>query len=821
MAALSAASNARMANSRGGTNSGPFIGGIPPGMQHGVSHDPHMSGSGTHAMPGPHSSSFLDTNMSAPNSAAPRPNLQIQQRYQGFLVGLANIMAKRNTPLPPQITGVPTPQYDHHTSAFKSIELSPEVGHFRLGGRDIDVFKLWGTIASSGGGRMCNWQNLASQFGLPEELPLPHGTTGNTSSVRALQACYDLMLGPFEELYKRNIAEQQKKAQLSSKQPMVQPPGTPNRPAANSISAALPSQMPRGPGMHPGPSSSTSNTPFPPGSTPLSASHNQSSENVLEDMQGFKRKHESEDADQKRVRQKTEPRDENSMLAGKTSDAAPTKRLQPVRRKIEYVPLAREVDTYGGRDLKVIESEMTPIVGRDPSLKEMNEWGSIETDALIMSIRSRISTELSYALTTLAILSTMKGQQPGSGFPINQCGDLFEDLLDLIEELAFEEVEDKFEINTSRIEIPTQRQLVNAIVDEESTLFGLQRRQGDADPGFGLRQRPGNTILMVLTIIRNLALVPDNNKFIVDQYRLVDLLLRLCIVSTKDNKLAPFAPALSLSDLITVRKDTLTILGCMAGTITFSNPSSPSLGTMKTATRILQLVASYLIDPAEAISPSSYMQLMGSPNHAPPALADLALDVFTRLGQSDTNRQVFSKTIPPATIMVLVTSLVRRLPVLDVDFQLIGRETWLSYMEKVVMSIYSVAFLAPPTLKTKIKTDRSLGMKGVYLRMIQKFLIHHSPEVRSWYILTARRAVETLKVLDDGEDSFDTSKAVAPTMAFGMGWGDANDADVEQGTGLLAGHRGLAWELLMQRDVLNDDVLFNELESLTRVECPS
>ncbi len=157
MAALSAASNARMANSRGGTNSGSFIGGIPPGMQHGVSHDPHMSGSGSHAMPGPqppNPSSFLDANMSAPNSAAPRPNLQIQQRYQGFLVGLANIMVKRNTPLPPQITGVPTPQYDPHTSAFKSIELSPEVGHFRLGGRDIDVFKLWGSIASSGGSRV-------------------------------------------------------------------------------------------------------------------------------------------------------------------------------------------------------------------------------------------------------------------------------------------------------------------------------------------------------------------------------------------------------------------------------------------------------------------------------------------------------------------------------------------------------------------------------------------------------------------------------------------------------------------------------------------
>ncbi len=38
-------------------------------------------------------------------------------------------------------------------------------------------------------------------------------------------------------------------------------------------------------------------------------------------------------------------------------------------------------------------------------------------------------------------------------------------------------------------------------------------------------------------------------------------------------------------------------------------------------------------------------------------------------------------------------------------------------------------------------------------------------------------------------------------------------------SGLLGGHRTLAWDLLMQREVFGDEVMFGELESLARVEC--
>ncbi|KAK0456210.1 hypothetical protein EV421DRAFT_1750991 [Armillaria borealis] len=875
MAALSAASNARMANSRsasmGGTSSGSYLGGITSGMHSTVSHDQPVSAGGHSNFQMPNSqppnsanAPFLDPTMS--NPAAPRSgpsSAQYRQRHQGFLAGLANIMAKRNTPLPPALTGIPTPNYDPNTSQFKMIEPSQtETGCFRLAGRDIDLFKLWGLTIQQGGGSVIGnpgtWAAIASQFDLPEDLPQPHAS-GTTSSAHALQACYMLILAPFEDLYKKNVHDQQRKAQLSSRQGNVmnQRPGTPTRPGqgvANGMQSGFPNQMQRAqPGFPsanavapqtphqggtapsiPQPSASTAHMSAPQSVDASNVGEGQSSDaNVLEDIQGgIKRKLDSDDGEGKRARQKTgsELPDANTPVAPAPNSApsqplptmtGPTRtRSQPLRRKIEYVPYAREVETYGGRDLKSIEAELAPH--RERPLRDINDWGTVDIEAVTLSISSRISTELSYALTTLTILSTMKGQNPGSGFPLHQCGDLFDELLDLMEELALEgvQVQDTFQPSTTEIDIPTHRELVNAVYEAEAMPFaGLERRQGSADPGWGLRQRPGDTILMVLVIIRNLTMVGENIDFISQQHRLVDLLLRLCVVAREGTSLRAFAPALSLNDLIAVRKDTLVILSCIAGHIFFSNPSSPSKGTLKTATRLFQLCSSYIIDPAEAVSPMAYVQLKGIPNHAPPSLADLSLEVFTRLSQLDSNRQVFAKAIPSASISILFSSLVHRLPISDIDFQVITRESWLSYLERVVMGIYSLAFLASPSLKNKLKGDRAIGFKGVMLRMIQKFLMHSNPDARNHYMVCARRAIEAMKVLDDGEDSFDTSKSVAPTMSFGMGWGEVGDANSEQGTGLLGGHRTLAWDLLMQREVFGDEVMFGELESLARVEC--
>lgn len=90
---------------------------------------------------------LLDTAMTARPGNPPN----FKQRQTGFLNYVAHVMIKRNSPLPPALTGVQAPTYDPNTSPFKVIEPSQSVGAFRLAGKDVDLFKLWGLVVQNGG----------------------------------------------------------------------------------------------------------------------------------------------------------------------------------------------------------------------------------------------------------------------------------------------------------------------------------------------------------------------------------------------------------------------------------------------------------------------------------------------------------------------------------------------------------------------------------------------------------------------------------------------------------------------------------------------
>jgi SWI/SNF chromatin-remodeling complex subunit SWI1 len=498
---------------------------------------------------------------------------------------------------------------------------------------------------------------------------------------------------------------------------------------------------------------------------------------------------------------------------------SPRTRQELSRRKIEYKPLARDVDSYGGRDLKAIETELHNSAKRP--LRELNEWGTIDIDALTMSIRSKLSTELSYALTTLTLLSTMKGQQPSSGFPINNCPDLLGEILDLVEDVAFGDVEDVHETINLQDDphIVTNRELVDIVYESGMQLFaGLEQRQGSKRVDIGPRQRPANLILTVTNIIRNLSVFTDNVPFLAGQPRLLDLLLRICGISEKGSAFNPTSTVLSITDLLAVRKDVLYILCQLAPAIHFSE----GITSLSVIRRIFYLVASYLVDPAEAVSPVACVQLVGVPlggNLKPPSLADISLEVFTRVCQAEGSRLFFSKAVSRPSLWRLFVALVHRLPIVDVDFQLTLRgEPWMSYVEKLVLALYSLGFIFPPELKAKVKKDRRLGFKSVMIRIIQKMFVHVNPDARHFNVILVRRIIETLKLIDDEEDSFDNTKGVVSTLSFGMGYGEVNENDVERGTGLLGGYKDIGWDILLCREVSHDDVMFSELESLIRIE---
>jgi len=345
----------------------------------------------------------------------------------------------------------------------------------------------------------------------------------------------------------------------------------------------------------------------------------------------------------------------------------------------------------------------------------------------------------------------------------------------------------------------------------------LERRRGFKEADISPRQRPANLILTITNIIRNLAVFADNVPFMANHPRLLDLLLRVCGISKKRSSYHATCSALGLADVLAVRRDVLNILCLFAPFMQFSEATP-----LTTIRRIFHLIASYLVDPAEAVSPLASVQLAGVPlggNLKPPALADIALEVFTRLGHSDGNRLLFSKTVSRPALWCMFVSLVHRLPLLDVDFQLSLRgEIWLSYLQKLVMALYTLAFIFPPELKAKVKADRSLGFKNVLMRMIQKLFVQNNPESRQYFAIIVRRIIETLKLIDDEGDSFDNGKDAVSTLSFGMGYGEVGENDFERGTGMLGGYTDMGWDILLCREVQLDDVMFSELESLIRVE---
>ncbi len=492
------------------------------------------------------------------------------------------------------------------------------------------------------------------------------------------------------------------------------------------------------------------------------------------------------------------------------------------RRKIEYVPVLREVDSSGGRDLRAISEGHHRLTARR-ALREINEWGNVDIDALTMSLRSRISTEMGYGLTTFTLLSIMRGQGT-SGFPIANCPELMDEALDLLLDVAFkdEEQDNAFDETV----IITHKQLVDTILDDGSKPFAsLDKVQGMKDyDALGPKQRPGDIVLAIVNIMRNLSVIPDNNEYLANHERLLATMLRVCGVNQKQGgTLYAASSALTIRDLVAIRRDVLYILINLSGFVRLAPSmilaSTPSPAALQVARRAFMLMASFLVDPSETVNPSELFILTGTPaNLKPPALVDAALEVLGRFGQPDTNRQVIAKAVPQAWLQRLFEALLHRLPVVDADFQIAAkREPWLSYIEKVIMGLYAIAFLAPPSMKEQLKRDHRLGFIKLMLRLVKKFTMNVPQEMRLFFNVCAKRAVETLKVVDDGEDAFDMSQNTGNvTLSFGVGYGEVGEDHVEKGTGSLSGFQeDVVWGIMLQKDV--DDSMFRELESLARV----
>ncbi|TRM65748.1 hypothetical protein BD626DRAFT_555847 [Schizophyllum amplum] len=759
MAALSAAGQLRHASTRsfagvGGTNSAAYG---SPGPS--AAHDPLSSSSTVNPLQPPSAMQAAGFTPEALAAAQGNPALARQmiaaQNLKRFLMTLAHFHHQRGTPLPPQLTGIPTPSYNPQNTIWKQVELShTDHGAFRIGGRDINLFKLYQVVTNAGGFALITTQNLWPRVCKMLDLPLEIPGSSTTAAV-ILKQYFNGVLFPFEEFQRAN-----KQAQAA------QPPQPPPIDPMSAIGGVQPQDEFLGMGMGPSASRAHAGTSLPP-PTPHMAStpslepppvDNMMDNGALVDN-GLKRKLELEEAEMKRSRQKTEPSESSSnppSVPPPSGSAQAGPRVRG-RRKIEYVPIAREIDTYGGRDLALIEKQADEA--RRKQIRDFSDWGTVDVDHLILSIRSRVATELSYALTTLNILSAMRLGAPNSGFQINACPDLVDELLDLLEDSAFDGAPETAE-DTSGDDF-THRQLMKHVYDEEDQPFAvLKPKQGGKLTSSKGPTPPPAHIIQIW-------------RFLASRPRLLDCILRVCSLKRgADGAPRAVSPALSIPDMINMRKDALYMLSNLAPNTRFAknpaDPPKPASAERGSSFNYWHTSSSTSRNPYRLYSTASYSRPRPS-SLKPFGLTDIALEALTAVAQPDSNRQVLAKALP---------------------------------------------------VPARLARDRALAVRSVLMRLVHRLMITSgSQDVRQWNSAPVRRAIETLKVLEDAADPFVVAEdTAAPVLAFGMGFGQGGEGSDEHGHGLLAAYREQGLDVLLTAPVNTDSVMFNELDSLIRVE---
>ena len=454
----------------------------------------------------------------------------------------------------------------------------------------------------------------------------------------------------------------------------------------------------------------------------------------------------------------------------------------------------------------------------------MFDVGMIDLESVVMSLRSGLGNEVSYALTTLTMLSTLTISK--GGFQIERCPELLESLIDLIEDKAFdneeEDGDDGGPLSSYQPRIWSRSDITRQIDDETSISAARRKRRTPEGPG----QEPDAVIIAILNLIRNLSLIASNAAFMTKDPRLVDTLARMAeIIENPNGSLRPASNSLELVDMLRIHSEVQQILSILAPTLdlTIQQP--------RTTRRIFTLILSPLADFDQLPRPA---QGGIQDRLLPPSLIETTLEVFSRLAQSDRNRKVLARYIDHESIIHLFGGFLRLLPFTDNDLSVtVGSnavlEPWMGYLERTMLCIYTVVFLAPPPLKAQLR--QVPGVTFIILRVIRFYLggiryadraTFASPQYdKNAYTVLARRAFECLRLLDAVEDSFEpvlaTPLAFAPPSIMAGSPAENTGGPKKEPHGLLSGHFTEMVNSFLAKEGM-EEVVFAELEAMIRLQ---
>ncbi|KAI5481510.1 ARID/BRIGHT DNA-binding domain containing protein [Pseudohyphozyma bogoriensis] len=700
------------------------------------------------------------------------------------------------SPAPPQQNGVP-PQVNQVTKALTEWYRSkgqvvppPPV----IEGKQLDYGQMYALVARGGGFQKVSqsgtavWRQIAASL-FPGEPP----ASQPDSRVQSLVQVYQQVVMPFEMHVMENRMRQLQAQQHQQGQQQQGSPPNPQLQNGARPSGSAPTPVPSHP--QPPPAPVTIPQPMaPPQPMPQPS---------LEDRKG---KGKATDGSGKQTPMKLDmtelplpgqqppaPQPPNPMFGGAIPDskpeevvpksATPTGPVRRKRQKYEYVPLTRTTDTYASWDLGQVEEVLTQVSARKRP-RMAHDLGMIDVHSLTMSLRSRLASEVAFALNSLTLVSLrpQNADPQAPYFPLSACGGLFEELVDLLEEAAFglgddEDEEEGVPTDSKSSSTPaastapsrlSYRELFRLVTQEQTE---LQTTEPNLESASILTDddltplRPTELILSLTNLFRNLSIFEENIKIMASRPRFLEVLVKVAnLPLRREGGTARWPLRLSAADSLAVKKDVLETIGNFGLDVRLSS-HSPS-----TAATLFSLLTFFLTDADH--TESLYFDLSTSPSsssrypQASPRIShylDLGLATFARITLPDANRYILAN-VTGVDLYALFEALIHLLPITEADFQLVTSEPGLVFAENLTMSLYNLAFLAPTDVKLRLRNVP--GFIKAFLRVIRR--LAGSGDQETPFVTLCDHCVASLRILSE-VGGVSGSQAAADGLWWGLG----------------------------------------------------
>lgn len=360
-----------------------------------------------------------------------------------------------------------------------------------------------------------------------------------------------------------------------------------------------------------------------------------------------------------------------------------------------------------------------------------------------MSLRSRLASEVSFALNSLTLISmsirTHPSEQGTIPFPLSRCRDLYDELVDLLEETAFgydddlHDDQDQRGGTTAQADSPPQTypalfQLITEEAGSSSPSDPDERNRIAQLADLGHTPiKPVDILLSVTNILRNFSIAEENSQVMGEDEHLLDVLARIANLPLKqsnqekevgDRKRSRWPVRVTSSDSMILKKDVLELIANFGLRVRLEDHES------STARSLFDLLSFFLLDADR--HRHTYFDLSQTPGSAgrltQPHLVkiapylDLGLAAFSQITLLDSNRSTISRLSYSSSLERLFGSLIRLVPVSESDFQVLTSESGLTYVQNLIMSLYNLVYLSPPELKLELRK------KPAYFRGIMRVI---------------------------------------------------------------------------------------------------